>query len=55
LKNEDTVVLSLPNIKPTDIPEGYELIPLDQLTPEYEVVPWNEAKKGIECDRIISG
>ncbi|TRY67686.1 hypothetical protein TCAL_03442 [Tigriopus californicus] len=45
LKNEDTVVLSLPNIKPTDIPEGYELIPLDQLTPEYEVVPWNEAKK----------
>lgn len=45
LKNEDTVVLSLPNLKPTDIPDGYELIPLDQLTPEYEVVPWNEARK----------
>ena len=45
LKNQDTVVLALQNIKPTDIPDGYELIPLKQLTPEYEVVPWQEAQQ----------
>ena len=44
LKNKDTVILNLPKMKPTDIPDGYELIPLSQLTPEYEVVPWEEAK-----------
>ena len=26
------------------IPDGYELVPLDKLTDEYEVVPWNQVQ-----------
>ena len=37
LKNQDTVVLNLNGVGPTDIPDGYELIPLDKLTKEHEV------------------
>ncbi len=71
LKNKDTVVLSLPKMRPTDVPDGwenrfitnchhfrtkflfskrYELIPLDQLTPDHEVVPWTEAKQVLKVD-----
>ena len=28
----------------------YELIPLDQLTPDHEVVPWTEAKQVLKVD-----
>jgi len=39
------VVLNLPQkMRPTDVPDGYELIPLDSLTADHEVVPWHEAK-----------
>ncbi len=48
LRNQDTVVLSLPKMKPTDVPDGYELIPLDKLTPDHEVVPWDEAKQVLQ-------
>ena len=37
LKNQDTVVLNLNGVGPTDIPDGYELIPLDKLTRDHEV------------------
>ena len=37
LKNQDTVVLNLNGVGPTDIPDGYELIPLDKLTSDHEV------------------
>ena len=33
---KDTVVLNLNNVGPTDIPDGYELIPLDKLTSNHE-------------------
>ena len=37
LKNQDTVVLNLNGVGPTDIPDGYEPIPLDKLTSDHEV------------------
>ena len=37
-----TIIYTLsPEIK-NQIPDGYELIPIDKLTDEYEVVPWDQ-------------
>ena len=28
----------------SNIPDGYELVPIDRITDEYEIVPWNEVQ-----------
>ena len=50
--DESAILLGLtPNVQ-NNIPDGYELVPLDKLTDEYEVVPWNQVQSLLNVTNV---
>ena len=44
-ETNSNVTHRVPSDIKNQIPDGYELIPIDKLTDEYEVVPWDQVQK----------
>ena len=38
------IIMTLPPHLQEGIPDGYELVPVDRITDEYEIVPWKQVK-----------
>ena len=38
------IIMTLPPHLQDGIPDGYELVPVDRITDEYEIVPWKQVK-----------
>ena len=38
------IIMTLPPHLQAGIPDGYELVPVDRITDEYEIVPWKQVK-----------
>ena len=46
-KNFQSCLIAVFTLSPdlqSNIPDGYELVPIDRITDEYEIVPWNEVQ-----------
>lgn len=50
--DDSAILLGLSPQVQNSIPDGYELVPLDKLTDEYEVVPWNQVQSILNVTNV---